>query len=840
MATQNMFSQSLLLCLLFSFSVSQDTLLATQMIKDGNFLISEENTFELGFFSPGSSSYRYLGIWFHKLREQTVVWVANRNNPIHGFSGVLSINQHGNLVLYGDHEQKVRVWSTNVSVKATETCTAQLLDSGNLVLIQGRSKRIVWQSFDYPTDTIIRGMKFGLNWKNGLDWSLTSWRSADDPGTGNYSAKLDPSGSPQYFLYNGAKRHWRSVSWPWPWRALPNVRNYSFVNNQDEVYFTFFRDETSSIVRIKMDYSGLIKWSTWHESEGQWKEFWSAPKYQCDFYGNCGAYSNCYPSNGLTFECSCLPGYEPKSPKDWHLRDGLSGCVRKRLESSSVCGHGEGFVKVEHVKVPDTSAAVWVDMSMSQSDCEQECKRNCSCAAYASIPIAGKGMGCLAWYGVLIDTVNFGDESKYDLYIRVDALELAEIARKSKGFFETKGMIAILVLSSVSAWFVIIIFAYLWFSKGSKKRTTRDKKNKRSVHPMDGLSFHEDGWTENGLGGIEINPHLEFFGISAMLGATNNFSPANILGQGGFGPVYKGLLLNGQEIAVKRLSKNSRQGVEEFKNEVMLIAKLQHRNLVKLLGCCIEREEQMLVYEYLPNKSLDSFLFDEARRLFLDWGKRFNIIIGIARGILYLHQDSSLRIIHRDLKCSNILLDSEMNPKISDFGMARLFINDQIQNKTNRVVGTYGYMSPEYAVFGKFSIKSDVFSFGVILLEIISGKKSTGFNMEDASLSLIGHVWELWSEGRALELIDSSLEESYIPHEVSRCIQIGLLCVQEDAMDRPTMLVVVLMLNSEMALPSPKQPAFIFRKSSNNSNSTLGEEGPCSVNEVTMTGVVTR
>uniref|UniRef100_A0A2C9U801 Non-specific serine/threonine protein kinase n=1 Tax=Manihot esculenta TaxID=3983 RepID=A0A2C9U801_MANES len=601
MASRDLFFQSFLLFILFSFCVSDDTLQATQMIKDGNFLISKENTFALGFFSPGSSSYRYLGIWFHKIPEQTVVWVANRNFPIHGFSGILSINPHGNLAIHADHEQKLQVWSTNVSVEATESCTAQLLDSGNLVLVQGRSKRIVWQSFDYPTDTIIKGMKLGINWRQGLDWSLTSWRSADDPGTGNYSAKVETSGSPQYFIYNGDKRRWRSVSWPWPWKTLPNLSNYSFVNNQDEIYFTFSGDLNSSIVRIRMDYSGLIKWSIWHEGDGQWKEFWSAPKSLCDFYGYCGAYSNCYLSNGLTFECSCLPGYEPKSPRDWRLRDGSGGCVRKRLESSSLCGNGEGFVKVEHVKLPDSSAAVWVDMSMSRSDCEQECKRNCSCAAYASIPIAGKGMGCLAWYGALIDTINFEDQSKNDLYVRVDALELAELARSSKGFLETKGMVAILVFSSVSAWFVISIFVYLWLYN-RRKGTTRETRNKRLVYSIDTLP-------EDGLSGIESHPHLEFFCFSAILHATNNFSPANILGQGGFGPVYKGLLPNGQEVAVKRLSKNSRQGVEEFKNEVMLIAKLQHRNLVKLLGCCIEKEEQMLVYEYLPNKSLDSFLF---------------------------------------------------------------------------------------------------------------------------------------------------------------------------------------------------------------------------------------
>ncbi|KAL3576742.1 hypothetical protein D5086_022025, partial [Populus alba] len=235
------------------------------------------------------------------------------------------------------------------------------------------------------------------------------------------------------------------------------------------------------------------------------------------------------------------------------------------------------------------------------------------------------------------------------------------------------------------------------------------------------------------------DPELQLFDLGTIACVTNNFSLTNKLGEGGFGPVYKGILEDGQEIAVKRLSKNSRQGIDEFKNEVKCIVKLQHRNLVKLLGCCIEGDEYMLIYEFLPNKSLNFFIFDETHSLKLDWPKRYNIINGIARGLLYLHQDSRLRVIHRDLKASNVLLDYEMNPKISDFGLARSLGGNETEANTNKVVGTYGYISPEYAIDGLYSPKSDVFSFGVLVLEILSGNRNRGFCHPDHSLNLLGH-----------------------------------------------------------------------------------------------------
>ncbi|CAL5410925.1 unnamed protein product [Camellia sinensis] len=312
----------------------------------------------------------------------------------------------------------------------------------------------------------------------------------------------------------------------------------------------------------------------------------------------------------------------------------------------------------------------------------------------------------------------------------------------------------------------------------------------------------------NQEGEFVSSQELPFMELATIMAATDNFSDSNKLGQGGFGTVYKGVLSDGKEIAVKRLSRKSWQGLEEFMNEVKVIAKLQHRNLVRLLGCGIQGEEKLLIYEYMPNKSLDLFLFDLEKCVELHWDIRFNIIHGIARGLLYLQEDSRIKIIHRDLKPNNVLLNQEMVAKISDFGMARIFGEDQNTANTKRVVGTYGYMAPEYAMGGLFSMKSDVFSFGVILLEIISGKRNSGFYLTKHAPTLLAYAWRLWNEGKELEFLDPLLAGSCHATEVVRCIHIGLLCVQEDPADRPNMSSVVVLLGSESAtLPQPRQPA---------------------------------
>ncbi|XP_021598400.1 G-type lectin S-receptor-like serine/threonine-protein kinase At4g27290 isoform X3 [Manihot esculenta] len=715
-----------LVIFLFKFSTALDTITPSQSLSDGETLVSREGTFELGFFSLDDSEKRYLGIWYGNIPSKTVVWVANRNNPINGSSGLLTINSTGNPVLLSDN--RTVVWSVSNLTKEAQEPILQLLDSGNFVLRNKNGGDLgiyLWQSFDYPCDTLLPGMKLGWDSKSGLNRHLSSWRSPTDPSPGDFMWEVQLHSNPEAVMWKGTEKYYRSG----PWNGIafsggialrPNpVFGFNFVSTEEEIYYKFNLNNESLLTRIVMNQTTYNRERyTWNDVNRSWSLYDIVPRDRCDSYGLCGAYGNCIVSELPV--CQCLKGFKPRSLETWNLKDWSQGCMRNKPLN---CETGDGFLKFSGLKLPDTTHS-WVNKTMNLRECRATCLKNCSCMAYSSSDIRGGGSGCAIWFGDLMDMRQLPADGGQELYIRMNASE-------TEGKAKPKMKIAIITVAAIAMVSGMLIVSFAIYKR--KTKSTEQTSNN----------------TQNNQDNEDIE--LPLFGLPIIVNSTNNFSINKKIGEGGFGPVYRGKLIDGQEIAVKRLSRTSGQGLNEFKNEVIFIAKLQHRNLVKLLGCCIQGEERMLVYEYMPNKSLDSFIFDKTRSRLLDWAKRFNIICGIARGLLYLHQDSRLRIIHRDLKASNILLDNEMNPKISDFGMAKTVGGEQTEGNTNRVVGTYGYMAPEYATDGIFSDKSDVFSFGILILEIISGKKSRGYHHPDHSHNLIGHKG---SRALGLEIVE--------------------------------------------------------------------------------------
>ncbi|XP_065623030.1 G-type lectin S-receptor-like serine/threonine-protein kinase At4g03230 isoform X2 [Quercus suber] len=812
-------------------SLGVDTISANQPLSGDQTIISNGWNFELGFFTPENSSRSnyYIGMWYKKNSRRTIVWVANRETPVSDrISSVLRISD-GNLVLF--NESQIPIWSTNLSSTSSGPLEAVLQDDGNFVLKDGsaNSSKLLWQSFDNPTHTWLPGAKMAYNNRTKQSMHLISWKNSEDPAPGLFNLELQKNTNSYIILWNKSVPYWNSGPWDgkiFSW--VPEMRanyiyNFSYVSNENESYFTYLVNDPSIISGFVMDISGQIQQLSWKESAKQWNLFWSQPRTQCEVYAFCGPFGICNQQS-LPF-CSCLKGFQVTSSDSWNLSDFSAGCARKTSlqcgNDSLANGKRDKFWEMPNMKLPDHPQTVAVG---SSSECESTCLNNCFCTAYAY------GDHCSIWIGDLLNLqqLTSADTNGGTLYLKLAASELS-ISPPSK-----KRMTLLLIIGITS---VIVLCASIsmciWQRKMSKRKENRQINKRNQAHRM----LHSESHVQEliDLGELkeedEKGLDLPFYDLESIRVATGNFSDENKLGQGGYGPVYKGKLPSGQEIAVKRLSRVSGQGLKEFKNEVLLIAKLQHRNLVKLHGYCIEGSEKILLYEYMPNKSLDFFIFDQKQSMSLEWEMRFNIILGIARGVLYLHQDSRLRIIHRDLKTSNILLDHKMNPKISDFGLARIVGDRQTEAITSKVAGTYGYISPEYAIDGIFSIKSDVFSFGVVLLEIISGKRNTGFYKSEQAMSLLGYAWGLWTDNMLLDLMDETLQDTCIADQFVKCLNIGLLCVQSNPSDRPTMSIVIQMLDGETVnLPTPKRPAFVVGRDQSSSTSS---NKPESINEVT-------
>ena len=411
----------------FVFSHAADNITQSQSLSDseGRILVSKDGVFVLGFFSPGDSTNRYLGIWYGNIPIKTVVWVANRRNPITDSSGVLMVNSSGSLVLLNQNSNVA--WSAN-STKEAGNSIVQLLDSGNLVLREENEENpenYLWQSFDYPSDTWLPGMKVGWDLRTRLERRLTAWKSPDDPSPGELSWGVELHEYPEIVMKKGSGEFFRTG----PWNGLgfsgtPKIRattavyNISFVSNKDEVYFIFDMIQHSVISRAVLNQTRYERYIWVHGKRSLYYHF---PRDECDTYNLCGVYGNCII--GESPKCQCIQGFKPKSTETWNPEEWSKGCVRNTQLS---CQDKEkiGFVKFVGYKLPDTTYS-WVNQSMNLEECRVKCLNNCSCMAYSNSDIRDGpdgGSGCVIWYGDLIDFKPTA-ANRQDIYIRMPASE---------------------------------------------------------------------------------------------------------------------------------------------------------------------------------------------------------------------------------------------------------------------------------------------------------------------------------------------------------------------------------------------------------------------------------
>ncbi|XP_010262647.1 PREDICTED: putative receptor protein kinase ZmPK1 [Nelumbo nucifera] len=763
-------------------------------------LTSPDETFACGFYQVGTNAYSF-SIWFAKSAERMVVWTANRDHPVNGRGSRVSLRRDATMVLT-DVDGSI-IWSTNTT--GTMVDKAELLNTGNLVL-KDPSGNILWQSFDSPTDTLLPSQPLTRHTK------MVSAMAIGTHASGYFTFYFD-NDNVLRLTYDGPEIS--SLYWPNPdFDVFTNGRtnyNSSRIALLDDMgaflssdRASFFASDMGSGIkrRLTLDYDGNLRLYSLDESTRSWTVTWEALPRPCDVHGLCGRNGVCTYTPKP--KCSCPPGYEIVDPSDWN-----KGCKPK---FNRTCDQTQqyGFVEVPHTDF--WGFDLDYNPSSSLEHCMKLCLENCSCEAFV-YRLTGEGT-CYT------KSALFNGHSASDFpgsaYLKLP---------RSLNLTSAKAATPTLITSDpdcgsnkADALIQVVGFSRMYNTNNRRTRWAYFYDFVYAIGIIEAL-FLASGWWGLYRRGDGVSKSMED-GYRAISSQFRKFTYAELkkatevfkeeLGRGGSGTVYKGVLKDDRVVAVKKLG-DVIQGEEEFWAEVSMFGRVNHMNLVKMWGFCSEGTHRLLVYEYVENESLNKHLFSNASdsnsnsnrgaRL-LNWKERFRIALGTAKGLAYLHHECLEWVIHCDVKPENILLDNNFEPKIADFGLAKLSQRGGSGFQFSRIRGTKGYMAPEWFLNVPITAKVDVYGYGVVLLEIVKGSRLSDWVMVDGEeeADLMRFVWvgrnkidecddddDSWVE----DMVDPELKGQFNKQQAAKMIEIGISCVEEDRSKRPTMDEVV-------------------------------------------------
>ncbi|KAG5543584.1 hypothetical protein RHGRI_016355 [Rhododendron griersonianum] len=774
---------------LFAISSPHDTLLTSSSLSVSDILISANGTFSAGFHNIGKNAYCF-SIWFTEPTSDgnlTVVWMANRDQPVNGKRSKLSLLKSGNLIL--TDAAQFTVWSTNT--QSLSPLQLQLLSTGNLVLRNQNGS--VWESFDSPTDTLLPNQPMTRNSK------LVSSRSCNNFSSGFYSLFFQEDNLIR-LLFHGP--YISAVYWPDPWlnswqvgRTLYNdsriaaFNSSGYFRSSDDFEFKASDYGIGAWRILRMDVDGNVRLYSLDEGKRIWSVSWQAMSQPCKIHGVCGPNAMCnydYPGENAGRRCSCLPGYKAKNPTDWSL-----GC---ELEFNLSCNAAEsGFIKLPNVEFYGYDISSNDNYTLKR--CEEVCLQNCNCSGfifpyrresgfYSCYPKSRllNGSRSPAFGAPFYVRLPKASLSSYENQKQEIGLHCPQIAANlllDRAYKKTKenGTLQFMVCFAFAFGGVEIIcicFVWWWLYKTQQSSS------------------------ENAQGCLQVVSRFRKFTYDELKKATGKFREE--IGRGGGGVVYKGILSDCRVAAIKRLNE-ANQGEAELLAELSTIGRVNHMNLIEIWGYCVEGNHRLLVYEYMERGSLAENLISGT----LDWEKRFDIVVGSAKGLAYLHEECLEWVLHCDVKPQNILLDSNFQPKVADFGLSKL-VNRRGGGKSSsfsRVRGTRGYMAPEWISNLPITSKVDVYSYGVVVLEMVTGKspmtaggQGSGNTGEMEQRGLVKWVREkmngngeneLWLE----EIIDPIMKGKCDLRKMGILVQVALECVEKDKNARPTMSQVI-------------------------------------------------